>query len=325
MSTFRRLSFAAVLAVLAANAWAQAPAHIVVNNAPAAVNIDIFLDAGKVHTVPIGQQGTAGFDLDFLSLGKPQGQLYIETCKDGQRIRIISDGTTVPTDEGCNRKPVGVLFTFTCTKKITLNFAAARASFAGCGTFLTRREVYIPVLVAVGGTLVSTAGGGDDTSTPSVSVQQQPVANAPAAPVAPSIPAPTAPAPSPTPTTPAVGNPGGRQIIATCTVGSDPGSHNAVLQFCSQLRELAVSASNGGMTITGTVIWVTVGGSYNTTTGAFSLSTTGPLAGTSFTAVAFSFVGAIDANGNMQGTVTIGGAGLPGGQAITYTITTRKG
>jgi hypothetical protein len=196
-------SFIVAVVAAAAPLLAQTPpkaAQIVVNNAPAGINIDIFLDAGKVQTVPVNQQGTAAFNLDFLSMGKPQGQLYVEVCKDGQRIRVVSDGATVPEDEGCNRKPAGVVFTFTCTHKITLNFAAAKASFAGCGSMLTNKWTWVAVGAGATGVAVG-ASGGDSYSSSSSSaapVVQQQVAAQPTIQV-PTVTAPTVNSSNPAP------------------------------------------------------------------------------------------------------------------------------
>ena len=173
----RRILTGIFILAIASTALAQPaakPAQIVVNNATPGINIDIFLDAGKVQTATVNQQGSTTLDLDFLSLGKPKGQVYIETCRDGQRIRIVSDGTTVPDEEGCNRKPVGVLFTFTCTKKITINFAAAKASFAGCVTIWTNKWVLIGTGGVITSLAVTSGGGGSSYSSPPVA--QQPVA-----------------------------------------------------------------------------------------------------------------------------------------------------
>ena len=299
---------------------APRPAQVIVNNAPAGINIDIFLDAGKVQTVAVNQQGSTGFTLDFLSLGKPQGQVYIETCRDGVRIRVVSDGTNVGTDEGCERRPVGVPFTFTCTNKITINFAAARGSFAGCGPWYTNKIVLAGIAVTGGGIVIGTTGGGSSSA---------PVAAAPTIPIN-TIPVTPTNNTSTTPPTvvvpvPTVGNPNGTHVIATCAVGTDNGNHNVVLRFCDQVRQLVISASNGGMSVTASTLWVLVQGSYDTSTGRFHFTRSGALSGTSFNNVEFQFFGQIDSAGNIiGGEVQMGPGGMPGNQRITYNITTRK-
>lgn len=324
----KNLTGALVLAMFAVASAASAqtfpkPAQIIVNNAPAGINIDVFLDAGKVQTVAVNQQGSTGFDLDFLSLGKPQGQVYIETCKEGVRIRVVSDGTTVPEDEGCDRKPVGVPFTFTCTHKITINFAAAKGSFAGCGTFLTSKTFLIP-LGGLVGTIPFLPGDGSPAPGPGPVNQPPavpPVANTP-------TPAPTAPTPAPTqpqPNTPTAPQPrSGPQIITTCTVTSDPGNHRSTLRFCEEVGELQIGASPslGEMTVTASRYWVMVGGPIDQATGRFRFTATGPLSGTPFTAVEFQFSGTVDSEGRISGTVQIGPGGLPGNLPITFNITT---
>lgn len=332
------IGIAIVAAATAASAQTPAakPAALKVTNATPGINIDVFLDAGKVTTVIVDPRGEAAFDLDLLSMGKPAAQLYIETCKDGQRLRVVSDGTTVPTDEGCNRKTVGVLFTVTCTGKITVNYAAAKASFAGCANFLTTPKFLGPaggvlVLTGVavsrdGGTSSSPTGSAAPTPGPATtaSTAQPTIVVTPVVPAPPAAgPAPSAPAPN-TPAPPAVGDPGTRQTVRSCSVTQDPGLHNAVLRFCEQVRETTISASNGGASVNAAAVWVMVGGSYSQTDGSFNWFRNGILSGTSFTAVDFRFQGTIDAQGNMSGTVTIGGVGLPGGQAMTVAISTVK-
>jgi hypothetical protein len=236
---------------------APKPAQIVVNNAPAGINIDIFLDAGKVKTVPVNQQGTAAFNLDFLSMGKPQGQLYVEVCKDGQRIRVISDGVTVPEDQGCNRKPVGVIFTFTCTNKITLNFSAAKASFAGCGSTLTNKWTWVAVGAGVTGVAVGAGGGGSSSSTTSSTpVTPQTVAAQPTIQV-PTITAPTqntsVPAPPPVvvPTFNAAvvlshNHPGGSTSLFCGRITTDPAQPSAFYTIRPSGAGLVNPSSLGG-------------------------------------------------------------------------------
>lgn len=176
----RRILTGIGLLVVAGSASAQPaakPAQIIVNKALAGINIDIFMDAGKVQTVPVSQQGTAAFALDFLSPAMPQGQLYVEVCKDGQRLRVISAGANIPEDQGCSRKPVGVPFTFTCTRKITVNFAEARASFAGCGSILTNKYAWTGVGVGLTGLLVGV--GGDSSSPPAATTNLPPSVTSP--------------------------------------------------------------------------------------------------------------------------------------------------
>lgn len=311
---------------------AAKPAALKLTHATPGMNIDVYMDSGKAGTISIGSNGEGELDLDFLSLGKPKGQVYIETCKDGQRIRIISDGTTVPNEDGCNRKPVGVLFTFTCTGKITINFAAAKASFAGCANLFTTPKFLGPTL---GGLVVTGFVVSRDGSTPSAPVSASPTPAATvtsalptivATPVTPpaAAPAPSAPAPT-TPAPPTVGSPVGTQTVGSCAVGSDPGLHNAVLRFCELVRQLTIIGSTPGlMNVQATAVWFPLSGPYDQTSGRFDLSGTSTLSGTTLTGVLLRFSGTIDSAGNMTGTVTIGGQGLPGGQAITYNITTRK-
>lgn len=306
--------------MVSASIAAAQTATLKVASATPGMNIDLFIDAGKVGIVIVDPKGEGAFDLDLLSLGKPTGQLYIETCKDGQRVRIVTDGTIVPTEEGCNRKPIGVLFTFTCTKRITLNFAAAKASFGGCGSMWTNEWVW----VAIGGvasTVAVTAGGGGSSSVAPAAVTP-PVVAAPAATnTTPTLtPTPAAPAPAPGPATI---DAGGAYDVGICTVVFDPASHNNVLRLCELVRQILASASNGGVTFTANAPWVTIGGTYNTTTGEFNLSTTGVVAG--FSNVSVTLRGNVTAAGVFVGELTMGANGvLPGGQPVRYEFRAQK-
>jgi hypothetical protein len=291
-------------------------AQLKLTNAMPGVNIDVYMDAGKTATVTIGANGEAALDLDFLNLGKPSGQLYVETCKDGQRVRIISDGTIVPTDDGCDRKPVGALFAFTC-KGITLNLAAVKASFA-CGGL--PKWTY----AAPGAVLPFLFDFGDNGSPMSPPVgappAQQPVASAPAVPPAAPTPPPTTPQPPAAPTTI---DPSGTYDVSVCTVVFDPASHNAVLRFCELVRQILASASNGGVTFTANAPWVTIGGTYNTTTGEFSLGSSGTVAG--FPNVAATLRGNVTFTGTFFGELEIGSNGaLPAGQPIRIQVRAQK-
>jgi hypothetical protein len=300
--------------LLSAQPPAAAKAHIKLTHAIPGSNIDVYMDAGKTATVTVGANGEAAVDLDVLNLGKPSGQLYIETCKDGVRVRIISDGTIVPTDDGCDRKPVGALFAFTC-KGITLNLAAAKASFA-CGG-LPKWTYAAPAAI------VPFLFGGDNGSpiSPPAGAQpaQPPVASTPA--VTPAAPAPSPAAPQPA--APTTIDPSGTYDVSVCTVVFDPASHNAVLRFCELVRQILASASNGGVTFTANAPWVTIGGTYNTTTGEFSLGSSGTVAG--FANVAVTLRGNVTFTGTFFGELEIGSNGaLPGGQPIRIQVRAQK-
>ena len=260
---------------IASQAAAQSvpkPAQLVVNNAPAGINIDIFIDAGKVQTATVSQQGSTTIELDFLSLGKPQGQIYVETCKDGQRIRIVTDGTVVPTDEGCNRKPVGVAFPFGCAKKLTVNFTLLKVNVGGCGTIWTNKLVLIGAGVVVTGVAVTSGGG----SSPTAVAQPQPTIPLPTISTSqnttPVATVPVTPPVTVTPPSTVTINPTGTWRVSGCSIGSDPRQHELIVQLC-RIAQFIVDATGSGFDITapGTA-FPRFGGPLNTTTGAWQLT-----------------------------------------------------
>lgn len=293
------------------------PAQIIINNAPPSINIDVFIDAGKVQTAQVNQQGTTGFTLDFLSLGKPSGQMYVEVCKDGQRIRVISDGVNIPEDEGCNRKPIGAAFTFTCTNKITLNWAQAKGSFGGCGSFLTNKAFLIPV-GAVIGTTPFLFGGDNSPDTFAARNVSNDIVTA-------QLPGPTPQQPQ-TPQTPqtpqeppALPSPAGNWRADRCTVGADPRAHESVVHLCN-VSNYTVSASNGGLGVTAASPFPPrIGGSYNATTGAFGEFTSDSIVGSNVPAI-WAVRGVFTATTmtlTVTMTVTVNGST----DSVTYTIT----
>lgn len=305
------------IAVAASAQTAKKPAQVTITNAPPGLNIDIFMDGGKVQTAVVDPQGTTEISLDFLSLGKPQGQVYIETCKDGQRIHIISDGTNVPTAEGCDRRPVGVPFGLSCGK-LTLNWSQLGIKVSGCGGSTTK-WVIGGAGVLVGGGVIGLAGGGSSSSAAVTATPQ--VTVAPAATPAPvAAPAP-APAPSPTPApapmpapVPATIEFGGRFSVTSCRVVTDPTNYENNMRLCATLTQIDVSASGGGATFTGNATnFIRFGGSVNTTTGTFALGATGTIGPTS--GVAATFGGSVTAAGRLTGTYDVGTNGVLPGQA----------
>jgi hypothetical protein len=320
------------IAVAASAQTAKKPAQVTITNAPPGLNIDIFMDGGKVQTAVVNQEGTSDLSLDFLSLGKPQGQVYIETCKDGQRIHIISDGTNVPTAEGCDRRPAGVPFGLSCGK-LTLNWSQLGIKVSGCGGSTTK-WVLGGAGIVVGGGVIGLAGGGSSspasaTATPQVAAPPV-AAPAPAATPAPAAnpapvpaPAPT-PAPSPAPTTPATIDATGRYPVISCRVVSDPTNYENNMRLCSTLTQIEASASSGGVTFTGNAPnFMRFGGPINTSTGAFSLSGIGTIGPTA--SVVGTLVGTVTSAGRFTARYDVGTNGiLPGNARLLFEIEAQK-
>jgi hypothetical protein len=135
--------------------------------------------------------------------------------------------------------------------------------------------------VYVAGGVAATAplwiGGGDSPAPPATGAQPQqpvapPVSNTPVAPVPPVAAPSPAPAPAPQPQPPiAVVPESGPFDVTGCQVGPDPFSEESVIGLC-RLRQIIVSASGGGASISGAPLPPGVGG---TLSGDASFSVTG--------------------------------------------------
>jgi hypothetical protein len=135
-------------------------------------------------------------------------------------------------------------------------------------------------------------------------------------------PAPT-PAPAPTPTPAPRISAEGSYKCSSCTPTSDNGRHNAVINLCPQLLSDFV-IRDFAFTVVHPAPFVALTGDFNTTSGAFTSTGRGTVAG--FPNVGVLGDGMFDANtGRIMLRYTMGtGSELPGGQSITYAITLQK-
>ena len=189
-----------VAAEQAANRTASFPVQI--TGAVPGVNLELFLNAGKVADVPINAQGEGQWVLDLGNLGKTRMQVTVERCQDGQnlqRVYFAGQGVSIPEDDRCTRRPVGAAWWSDCgVTRVTLDLTKFGMRVVGCGSMLTRPLFYVPI-AAGAGLLGVLAGGGDGATTSSV-VTPTPVATAAPTPTPTPTPAP-APAPTPAPVT----------------------------------------------------------------------------------------------------------------------------
>jgi len=183
-----------VAAEQAANRTAPFPVQI--TGAVPGVNLELFLNAGKVADVPINAQGEGQWVLDLGNLGKTRMQVTVERCQDGQnlqRVYFAGEGVSIPEDDRCKRRPVGAAWWSDCgVTRVTLDLTKFGKRVVGCGSMLTQPRVYGPLggAIVVGGLILM---GGGDSNTPTSFT-----------PVATPAPTPTptpAPAPAPTPAT----------------------------------------------------------------------------------------------------------------------------
>jgi len=187
------------------------------------------------------------------------------------------------------------------------------------GSLLTPKTLLIASGAVVGGLFVANSGGGAST----------PIATtAPSTPVPVAVPAPVVP-PSTTPpvttTPPATAAPtaDGIYFCADCGVVSDEGGHNQFVGLCPALNGPA-TVRQGSITISHAAPFVPITGDYNTTTGAFTATGRGTVAG--FPNVGVRADGTVNpSTGRITMTYTMGTNGeLPGGRSITYRITLQR-
>lgn len=131
------------------------------------VDLDLFLNNGKVADVPINAQGEGSWVLDLGNLGKSRLQTYVDVCQDGKTMKVlVVAGQPAPEDQGCRRRTVGGAFWSDCgVTRITLDLTKFGMRVVGCGSFYTEPKVLAPAggALILGGLLI---GGGGGNSNP---------------------------------------------------------------------------------------------------------------------------------------------------------------
>lgn len=132
------------------------------------VNVELFLNSGKVADVPLDAQGAGTSILDLGNLGKVHLQVYVDVCQDGKLVKVlVADGQPAPEDQGCKRRIAGGAWWSDCgVTRITLDLTKFGTRVIGCGSLYTQPKFYGPVggALVVGGLLLG-GGGGDSDST----------------------------------------------------------------------------------------------------------------------------------------------------------------
>jgi hypothetical protein len=175
----------------------QLPVQI--TGATPGINLELFLNAGKVADVTISTTGDGSSVLDLSNLGKVQLQVYVDVCQDGKVVKVmVVSGQPAPEDTNCRRRVVGSAWWSDCgATRLTLDVTRFGMRVVGCGSLYTEPKFYGPVggAIVVGGLLI--AGGGDGTTTASSS---PPTSTAPPATTPPVAPPPVTPPPVTPPT-----------------------------------------------------------------------------------------------------------------------------
>ena len=333
------IAFVTTVAVAAAGprggAAAQpkpAPIPVAVANGTPGVNIEFYLNAGKLADAPVSVTGDANWLLDLSNMGKTKVTLYVDVCKDGKIVKVMfvsGSGQAPPEDEGCRRRLAAVSFQSDCgVTKITLNFANFGAQVIGCGG-LSFRDPKVIGGIGGGAVLIGLlAGGGGDstttntfTSTPLPTTTTPPPVASPPVTVVPPVPSANT---TPVTTTPPRVTANGRYRCVAVNVVADNGRHNPTINLGPQIAG-DFTVMEGSITIRHPAPFIDiVGAFFDTASGRFNGDARGTVAG--FPNVGVRAEGTVDtATGRIQFNYTMGTGGeLPGGQPITYAITLQR-
>lgn len=167
----------------------------------AGVNVEIFLNNGKVGDTTVGAGGDAKWVLDLSNVGKTRVTVYVDVCKDGKIVKVAfvtGNGAAPPQDDGCNRRIGGAGWMSDCLTRFTINFLTWGAQGYGCTAVYQK-----PWFYGVVGGLVAlplALGGDDNGPAPSGNVPQPPTVTLPPS-LPPQTPINSTP-PNPPPSTP---------------------------------------------------------------------------------------------------------------------------
>lgn len=298
------------LAVLAGQAVPTARAHNVAVNVTGGVAgsvLDIALNGGKVGQVTANDRGMASTAIDLSGVGNARIQAFVERCEHGRNVLLlVTSGRTMPKDEKCNRKLAGAFWAHKA-RKITVDLAAGtlRVQNAGMSTALKIGLAAGGTVAAIGAGVAAAGGGSSSTATMSSTTASDPITSAPA--------------PTPTPAFDPTGT-----YDANASVNYDP-AQSAIYIGLAPHQVLGVSWDGSIMTISGTSgsNWVTVSGSWDSSSGNFNLTGHGTVAG--YPDITEQFQGTLSSDGHLIGDYSMGTGGhLPGGTPTAYTIDGHK-
>jgi len=167
------------------------------------VNLELFVNNGKVADVTISATGTGASILEISNLGKVQLQVYIDVCQDGKTVRVLVVAGQPKPEDNCKRRIVGGAWWSDCgVTRITIDLTKFGMRVIGCGAFYTNPKYLIPI--GGGLALIPILGGGGgngNTTFVSVPITTPTTATNTTVTTTPPVTTPApAPAPAPTPT-----------------------------------------------------------------------------------------------------------------------------
>ena len=261
--------------------------------------LDLALNGGKIGDATAGSDGRA---VMTASIGGDRARVnvWVDRCQDGKIVKVhfvVEGHAEPPKDEDCDRKLAG--WFWSNARRVAINVRTGTVQTPGR---LTPRTIGLIGAGVAGGGILIASSGGDGIQNNNVS------GNTPG---------------NQTPGGQTPFNPAGNYQITTARK-TDPGEHFFVIQLMTT-GVLTAGMSNVTMTIAGPPgsNWVTVTGTYDSSTNRFVLTGTGTVAGRPNVGVRFE--GTITTSGALSGDYTMGTGGeLPGGQAIVYSVTGQR-
>lgn len=293
---------AQILAVLvfssyATLTWAQVTIEIQDDGAPANGVGVATVNGGERQTLgETNAAGVLGFDPAFL-MGKIEGETIIRECPDYRQVVLV------PIDEQWD-----------CSNDEEATGEEDCPCRRGGAWLLDSGRIFVQLQappfytnpVAIGGiagggalvTVIAVSGGEESTST-----------TPPPSPIS---------TPDPAPTTPAIVGQGNWNSVFT--VREDPFRHHGSVRL-DQVDSLQSNDNGGSFQVTGPPPWIPMNGTFNGTTGEFSVTGMGPIAG--FNGVVFIFEGTISGD-RFEGYVKVGADNtLPQGPIVYNATGTR--
>lgn len=286
---------AVILQVSAAAGQNAVPVDV--TGVPGGTMLELALNGGKIADGTAAAGGSTAFTVG-LDGERRRVTVWVDQCKDGKLVRVqfVLDGNAEPPkDEDCDRKLAG--WFWSNARRVSID---ARAGTVRTTGRISTRTLAIAGGAAAGGGLLILAGGGDDNLT----IPNNTVGG-------------NQPGQSGSTFTPA-GN-----YQSQTAVKTDPANHFPFIELfrsglltITGLTTLTVAGPPGSN-------WVTVTGTFDTSTNRFVLTGRGVVAGRSNVGVRFE--GSITNTAALSGDYTMGtGSELPGGQPIVYSVTGQR-
>lgn len=128
----------------------NAAVPVAVTGGTPGVNIEVFLNSGKIGGETVSSTGNANWWLDLSQSGKTRVTTYADVCDEARIVKVkfvTGNGQPPSFEDGCARRLAGVSFQSDCVGvRVNLDFSNFGASRAiGCGSWFTDPKVIAPI------------------------------------------------------------------------------------------------------------------------------------------------------------------------------------